>query len=108
MKREEKGGRELQTMSTSNSARKQGSGRARREELAGSTLRGGEYQIKRVIGHGGMGKVFLASHITLETPLALKQCRADQPLPESVALELEQLLHALRLIPLILHRDRIQ
>ncbi len=81
-------------MSTSNSARKQGSGRARREELAGSTLRGGEYQIKRVIGHGGMGKVFLASHITLETPLALKQCRADQPLPESVALELEQLLHA--------------
>ncbi len=82
-------------MSTSNSAGKQGSGRAaRREELAGSALRGGEYQIKRVIGHGGMGKVFLASHITLETPLALKQCRADQPLPESVALELEQLLHA--------------
>jgi len=82
-------------MSTSNSAGRQGTGRATRgEALAGSILRGGEYQIKRVIGHGGMGKVFLASHITLETPLALKQCRADQPLPESVALELEQLLHA--------------
>lgn len=87
-------------MNMSNSAGKQGTGRIdkadrtnRQDELVGSTLRGGEYQIKRVIGHGGMGKVFLASHITLETALALKQCRADQPLPESVVRELEQLLH---------------
>ncbi len=73
---------------------KQGTGRtARSVDLVGHELRGGEYQIKRVLGHGGMGKVFLASHITLDTPLALKQCRADQPLPESVVFELEQLLH---------------
>ncbi len=82
-------------MSPSNHTGKQRSGRpAQREDLAGCVLRGGEYKIKRVLGHGGMGKVFLASHITLETPLALKQCRADQPLPQSVVDELEQLLHS--------------
>jgi serine/threonine protein kinase/N-acetylneuraminic acid mutarotase len=81
-------------MSMTNQPGKQGTGRTTKsEDLVGRMLRGGEYQIKRVLGHGGMGKVFLASHITLDTPLALKQCRADQPLPESVAIELEQLLH---------------
>ena len=64
----------------------------RREDSVGRTLRGREYQIKSVLGHGGMGKVFLTSHIALDMPLALKQCRADSPLPESVISELDRIL----------------
>ena len=69
-------------------------GTPRREDQVGRLLRGGEYQIKSVVGHGGMGKVFLVSHIALDMPLALKQCRADSPLPESVSSELDQLLNS--------------
>jgi serine/threonine protein kinase len=63
------------------------------ENLVGRTLRNGEYTIQRVLGHGGMGKVYLATHTTLNVPLAIKQTSADRPLPESVAAELNQLLH---------------
>ncbi len=62
------------------------------ENLIGKTLCNDEYYIHRVIGHGGMGKVYLAAHTELTVPVALKQARADQPLPESVAAELDALL----------------
>ncbi|HLZ59461.1 MAG TPA: protein kinase [Ktedonosporobacter sp.] len=63
------------------------------DELTGRILRDGEYQIQRVLGLGGMGKVYLATHTTLKVPFALKQARADQPLPESVINELNHALH---------------
>ncbi len=62
------------------------------QNLVGRTLRNGEYQVKALIGHGGMGQVFLASHVAVDVPLALKQARADQPLPEIVIEELDCLL----------------
>lgn len=67
-------------------------GQEGREELLGRTLRDGEYLVKRVVGHGGMGKVYLATHTALSLPLALKQGRADQPLPEHVIAELDHIL----------------
>ncbi|MGH2496031.1 MAG: DUF1668 domain-containing protein [Ktedonobacteraceae bacterium] len=60
--------------------------------LVGRSLQQGTYHVEAVIGHGGMGEVFLASHRTLDVPVALKQGRADQPLPESVIKELDNLL----------------
>jgi serine/threonine protein kinase len=64
------------------------------EHMIGRTLQNGTYTIQRVLGHGGMGKVYLATHKTLQTQLAIKQARADQPLPESVVAELDHLLYS--------------
>src|ERR1700688_4300329 len=61
--------------------------------LVGRSLQQGTYHVEAVIGHGGMGEVFLASHRALDVPVALKQGRADQPLPESVIADLDRLLH---------------
>jgi serine/threonine protein kinase len=62
------------------------------ESFTGKSLHQGEYVIEASIGRGGMGQVFLASHRTLDVPVAIKQARADQPLPESVQTELDTLL----------------
>ncbi|HEV2581666.1 MAG TPA: serine/threonine-protein kinase, partial [Ktedonobacteraceae bacterium] len=62
------------------------------ESFIGKSLHQGEYVIEASIGRGGMGQVFLASHRTLDVPVAIKQARADQPLPESVQKELDTLL----------------
>ncbi|HZO72070.1 MAG TPA: protein kinase [Ktedonobacteraceae bacterium] len=64
-----------------------------RESLIGRYLRDGEYLIQRVLGYGGMGKVYLATHASLNISLALKQARADCPLPDSVITELDYILH---------------
>ena len=64
------------------------------EHMIGRTLHNGTYTIQSVLGHGGMGKVYLATHETLQTQLAIKQARADQPLPESVVAELDHLLYS--------------
>jgi serine/threonine protein kinase len=64
------------------------------EVLIGRTLQQGKYLIEAMLGHGGMGKVFLASHDHLDVPLAIKQVRADEPLPPDVIEELDQLLHS--------------
>ena len=45
---------------------------AQYENLVGRTLRDGEYVIEAVLGQGGMGRVFLASHTTLFVPVAIK------------------------------------
>ncbi|GHO94492.1 hypothetical protein KSF_045400 [Reticulibacter mediterranei] len=77
--------------------------RSNQDHLLGRKLRDGEYLVQRVLGHGGMGKVYLAMHTSLEMPFALKQARADQPLPESVIAELDLALqggeHPQRSIP---------
>ncbi len=70
----------------------QGKQKAPQESLVGKTLCNDEYYIHRIIGHGGMGKVYLAAHSELTVPIALKQARADQPLPESVISELDDIL----------------
>lgn len=75
-------------------------GKARLENtLVGRSLQDGTYHVEAVIGHGGMGEVFLASHRALDVPVALKQGRADQPLPESVITELNNLLHQKQTTP---------
>ncbi len=61
--------------------------------LIGQTLGDGEYTIEAVLGQGGMGRVFLASHATLLIPLAIKQGLADAPIPEVVIAELDRILH---------------
>jgi len=70
----------------------QGKQKTPQENLIGKTLCNDEYYIHRVIGHGGMGKVYLAAHTELIVPVALKQARADQPLPEIAITELDALL----------------
>ena len=64
------------------------------ESLIGQTLDNGEYTIDAVLGQGGMGQVFLAQHTTLEVQFALKQIRADEPMPEVVSRELDSILHS--------------
>ena len=64
------------------------------EALIGHTLQKGEYIVEAVLGHGGMGQVYLASHAQVDVPVAIKQVRADEPLPPSVIEELDQLLHS--------------
>lgn len=66
---------------------------AQQEMLIGRTLQKGEYVVEAVLGHGGMGQVFLASHSQVDVPVAIKQVRADEPLPPSVIEELDLLLH---------------
>jgi serine/threonine protein kinase len=61
--------------------------------LIGRALQKGEYVVEAVLGHGGMGQVFLASHTQVDVPVAIKQVRADEPLPPVVIEELDQLLH---------------
>jgi serine/threonine protein kinase len=58
----------------------------------GRTLRNGEYRIEGALSYGGAGRLFLASHVTLDTPLALKQLRGDRPLPENAVEELDYAL----------------
>ena len=53
------------------------------EKLVGRSLQEGTYQVEAVIGYGGMGQVFLASHRTLDVPVALKQVCAAWTLPGS-------------------------
>ncbi|MFL5624372.1 MAG: protein kinase domain-containing protein [Ktedonobacteraceae bacterium] len=64
------------------------------EQLIGGTLRNGEYKIEALLGQGGMGRVFLATHITLQIPVAIKQGLADKPIPEAIITELDRLLHS--------------
>ena len=67
---------------------------AQRDTVIGQALYHGEYVIDAVLGQGGMGQVFLAKHSTLQMPFALKQGRADEPIPEVVVKELDHILQA--------------
>ncbi|MDQ2906204.1 MAG: serine/threonine protein kinase [Chloroflexota bacterium] len=60
-----------------------------REVPVGRILRNGEYRVEAVLGHGGMGRVFLASHMERAKLFALKQVRADSILAEEVIAELD-------------------
>lgn len=62
------------------------------DHLIGQVVCKGEYTLEQVIGRGGMGSVYLASQRALTVPLAIKRMRADKPLPENVAHELDSRL----------------
>lgn len=47
-------------------------------ERAHEAQRLGQYQLKRIIGFGGMGAVYLAEHVLLKRPCAVKVIRPDQ------------------------------
>ncbi len=70
------------------------------EDLVGKTLCDDEYYIHRVIGHGGMGKVYLAAHSELTVPVAIKQARSDSMLPESATATLDCLLQGEEPLPM--------
>jgi serine/threonine-protein kinase len=55
----------------------------RREANAAKQL--GQYRLVRRIGSGGLGEVFLADHVTLRRPAALKLLRPDRVGAENVA-----------------------
>lgn len=47
----------------------------RLRDLTGKTL--GDFQVERLLGHGGMGEVYLARQISLDRPVALKVLKPD-------------------------------
>ena len=47
-------------------------------ELKPETVLNGRYQILHPLGRGGMGTVYLAEHLTLETEVAVKEIRGGQ------------------------------
>ncbi len=47
-------------------------------EKAHEAERIGQYRLKQIIGFGGMGSVYLAEHVLLRRPCAIKVIRADQ------------------------------
>lgn len=51
-------------------------GRLRREAYEAKQI--GQYRLKRKLGSGGMGEVFLAEHVLLKRPCAIKLIRADK------------------------------
>ncbi|GCE47547.1 serine/threonine protein kinase [Thermosporothrix hazakensis] len=62
------------------------------DALLGCTLHDGEYLVRRVLEYGNECKTYMGIHTTLHIPFALKQSRADSPLPETVIAELDAAL----------------
>ena len=45
----------------------------------GQTILNGKYRIEREVGRGAFGEVYLATHLLLNAPLAIKVLRKDAP-----------------------------
>jgi serine/threonine protein kinase len=64
----------------------------KQEDTLNQTLHNGVYKVKHSLAHGRWSTIYLASHVALSVPLAIKQFHTSQPFPESVRLELDILL----------------
>ena len=60
------------------------------EQLKPGTLLNGRYQITRPLGRGGMGTVFLAEHLQLQSTLAIKEVRSPGESEDERQATLEQ------------------
>lgn len=73
------------------------------EALAARTL--GQYQLKRRLGRGGMGEVFLAEHLMLKRPCAVKVIRPDQTADRQT---LQRFLREVQATATLTHPNTIQ
>jgi CHASE2 domain-containing sensor protein len=63
--------------------------------LPGSLLIDGKYRLERLIGRGGMGAVYLVTHVHLNKKFALKVIATEGEIPESYRNNFENEAHAL-------------
>ena len=73
------------------------------EQLEPGTLLNDRYRIIRVIGQGGMGTVYQAEHVRLDTILAVKEVRAPQTAGVDLQSLLEQCEHEARFLVKLHH-----
>ncbi len=73
------------------------------EQLEPGTLLNDRYRIMRVIGKGGMGTVYQAEHVRLDTILAVKEVRAPQTAGVDSQSLLEQCEHEARFLVKLHH-----
>jgi serine/threonine protein kinase len=73
------------------------------EQLQPGTLLNDRYRILRVIGKGGMGTVYQAEHVRLDTILAVKEVRAPQTADVNAQALLEQCEHEARFLVRLHH-----
>lgn len=72
-------------------------------QLSEGTLLNGRYRIKRVLGKGGMGTVYLAEHERLETVLAVKEVRVLNDDGDESHEAVEQYAHEARFLVRLNH-----
>ena len=75
----------------------------REEALAARKL--GQYQLKRRLGQGGMGEVYLAEHMLLKRPCAVKVIRPEQAGDPGT---LQRFLREVQLTATLTHPNTIQ
>jgi len=73
------------------------------EQLEPGTLLNDRYRILRVIGKGGMGTVYQAEHVRLDTILAVKEVRAPKMADADSQVLLEQCQHEARFLVRLHH-----
>lgn len=75
------------------------------EQLKPGTLLNGRYQITRPLGRGGMGTVFLAEHLQLQSTLAIKEVRSPGESEEERQATLEQYQREARFLVQLNHNN---
>src|SRR5450432_3210999 len=73
------------------------------QQLEPGTLLNERYRILHVIGKGGMGTVYQAEHVRLDTILAVKEVRAPQTVDADAQTLLEQCQHEARFLVRLNH-----